>query len=52
MAPIETGLGPNPIVYSIAIDPNDPSKVYAVTPDGVFRLVGAPPEAAALRPMP
>jgi hypothetical protein len=36
-------LGPNPIVYSVAVDPNDSSQVYAVTPDGVFRLTGAPP---------
>jgi len=44
---IQTSLGPNPIVYSIAVDPNDSSKVYAVTPDGVYRLAGEPPVAGA-----
>jgi photosystem II stability/assembly factor-like uncharacterized protein len=38
---IQDGLGPNPIAYSIAADPNDSSKVYVVTPDGIFRLIGA-----------
>jgi photosystem II stability/assembly factor-like uncharacterized protein len=42
---INDGLGSYPVVYSIAVDPVDPSQVYAVTPNGVFRLVGAPPEA-------
>jgi photosystem II stability/assembly factor-like uncharacterized protein/tRNA A-37 threonylcarbamoyl transferase component Bud32 len=46
-SPVQEELGPNPIVYSIAVDPNDSSKVYAVTPDGIFRLEGAQPEAAA-----
>jgi photosystem II stability/assembly factor-like uncharacterized protein len=44
---VQEGLGPNPVVYSIAVDPNDSSRVYAATPDGVFRLAGAPPQAAA-----
>jgi photosystem II stability/assembly factor-like uncharacterized protein len=48
--PIQQGLGPNPIVYSIAVDPNDPFKVYAVTPDGVFRLEGTRVEVAASAP--
>jgi len=38
---IQDGLGPNPIAYSIAIDPNNPSRVFAVTPDGVYQLVDA-----------
>ena len=37
---IQDGLGPNPIVYSIDVDPDDSSQVYAVTPDGVYRLEG------------
>jgi hypothetical protein len=47
---IQDGLGLNPIVYSIAVDPNDSSKVYAATPDGIFRLVGTPSEATPLSP--
>ena len=37
---IQADLGPNPIVYSIDVDPNDSSQVYAVTPDGVYQLAG------------
>lgn len=43
---IGDGLGPNPIVYSIGVDPDDSAKVYAVTPDGIFRLVSASTETA------
>jgi photosystem II stability/assembly factor-like uncharacterized protein len=46
-SPVREGLGPNPIVYSIAVDPGDSSKVYAVAPDGVFRLSGTAPTTAA-----
>ncbi len=44
---IQTGLGLNPIVYSIAIDPDDSSRVFAVTPDGVYRLESTQPVAGA-----
>jgi photosystem II stability/assembly factor-like uncharacterized protein len=47
---IQEGLGPNPIVYSIAIDPNDLSRVYAVTPDGVYRLAGIAKPTESLGP--
>jgi serine/threonine protein kinase len=30
--------GPNPIVHSLAVDPNDPRRVFAATADGIFRL--------------
>jgi hypothetical protein len=36
--PLSGGLGPNPLVYSVALDPADPSLLYAFTPDGLFRL--------------
>ncbi|MBM2849794.1 MAG: hypothetical protein HW418_2736, partial [Anaerolineales bacterium] len=47
---LNDGPGPNPIVYSIAVDPNDSSKVYAVTPDGVYRLAGILESAETLSP--
>jgi len=37
--PLRKGLGPNPVVYSVAVDSGDPAKVYAVTADGVLGLV-------------
>jgi len=46
-ARIQDGLGPNPIVYSIAVDPNDSTRVFTVTPDGVYRLEGAVRAVAA-----
>ena len=36
---VNKGLGRNLIVYSIAVDPNGSSRVFAVTPDGVYQLV-------------
>lgn len=36
--PLAGGLGPNPLVYSLALDPADSSLLYAFTPDGLFRL--------------
>jgi photosystem II stability/assembly factor-like uncharacterized protein len=41
--PISEGLGSNPVVYSIAVDAKNPSRVYAATPDGVFRLARTAP---------
>jgi photosystem II stability/assembly factor-like uncharacterized protein len=38
--PLQEGLGANSVVYSVAVDPNDSSKVYAATPDGVYGLAG------------
>ena len=45
---VQDGLGPNPIVYSIDVDPHDSSVVYAVTPDGVYRLEGTSPSTGPL----
>jgi len=40
--PASEGLGAHAVVYSIVVDPNDASSVYAATPDGIFRLANGP----------
>ena len=33
------GLAASQIIYSVAVDPNDPTRVFIATPDGIFQLV-------------
>jgi hypothetical protein len=42
-APVNEGLIGSQIVYSIAVDPNNPDNVYAATPYGIFKLEGNRP---------
>lgn len=35
---INGGLEENPIVYSLELDPKNSSLMYAVTPNGIFRI--------------
>jgi photosystem II stability/assembly factor-like uncharacterized protein len=39
---VNDGLGRNLIVYSIAVDSNDSSRVFAITPDGMYQLLKLP----------
>jgi photosystem II stability/assembly factor-like uncharacterized protein len=41
-----SGLGEQPIVYSLAVDPTNPGQVFAATPNGIFKLEVALSETA------
>lgn len=32
------GLGEQPIIYSLAVDPTNPAHIFAATPNGIFRM--------------
>ncbi|HEU4743808.1 MAG TPA: choice-of-anchor Q domain-containing protein, partial [Anaerolineales bacterium] len=44
---VNDGLGDNLIVYSIAVDADDTPQVFAVTPNGVYRMEGATESTAS-----